>query len=323
MAILTFEVKGQTLTVKSSIGRIVENSINYLDYEIKSDDPAWEQENLGKYLIITTKDGKSYEQGYSPISGDNIIKTPGFQVSVIGKKEKTDDDNGIQITTQPVFVQVYPSGATEGDKTTETKLPALSEGEKQLIAFQNAVDSIERISEAEEAHGVYNINTLPFINGKLNYTAVNQSPTQARYWIKGASKSILIPYSKKNEDEILYLFSEEKTGEIAFFSEYHSLDDEGNAPCLNFTIGTDTTERNLYEFGASTSVREIHIPDGTKYIYVLCVTGGTKDRLPSRLEIDGYDYCKGVTENIINLGRKFSSIENDYYSALELLGGAE
>lgn len=145
MAILTFEVKGQTLTVKSSIGRIVENSINYLECEIKSDDPEWNQENLGKYLVITTKDGKSYEQGYGIISGDNIIKAPGFQVSVIGKKEESGEEKGIQITTQPVFVQVYPSGATKGDGTPGTILPALSAGEQQLIAFQNAVDSIEEI----------------------------------------------------------------------------------------------------------------------------------------------------------------------------------
>lgn len=378
MAILTFEVKGQTLTVKSSIERIVEKSIDYLNYDVKINEPEWE--DCAIHLIITNEKNLSKDILYTKNADEDnyipkdAILAPGFQVTIIGKKTEktgeTEEDIIIkQIPTNPIYIQVYPAGAINGEKITESDVPedfvgrvysqinnidsALDKtnnnlSDSQAIIEKNKSDildinnelnqlkeensthntmienQIKALSEAEEAHGVYNINTLIPFYAKLSYTAQGEEPTKIRNWVKAPTvKSYLFPYSKKNENENLYLFSEENTGELAFFSEYHSPDDEGSAPCLNFTIGADTKERNLYEFDKSTLVREVHIPDGTKYIYVLGVTGGTNNRLPSKLEINGYDYCKGVTENILNLGKIFSLIEEDYASALELLGGAE
>ena len=65
MAILTFKVKGQTLTVESKINKIVENSVNYLDYEIIYDDKKWDPPLAKK--IVVTYDKKTYE-----IFGDKI-----------------------------------------------------------------------------------------------------------------------------------------------------------------------------------------------------------------------------------------------------------
>ena len=78
MAILTFEVKGQTLTVKSSIGKIVENSVNYLDYDIIADWGA----DITRNLIISSGNISAMQKINEPID-ESLIKAPGFQATVI------------------------------------------------------------------------------------------------------------------------------------------------------------------------------------------------------------------------------------------------
>lgn len=119
MAILTFKVKGQTLTVESKINKIVENSVNYLDYEIIYDDEKWDPPLAKK--VVVTYDKKTYE-----IFGDKIpsqvIHTPGFTVSVIGYKSDSEDDSGIIITTYPVAIKVFPSGVIKGTIPEDTAI---------------------------------------------------------------------------------------------------------------------------------------------------------------------------------------------------------
>ena len=119
MAILTFRVKGQTLTVESKINKIVENSVNYLDYEIIYDDKKWDPPLAKK--VVVTYDKKTYE-----IFGDKIpsqvIHAPGFTVSVIGYKSDSEDDSGIIITTYPVAIKVFPSGAIKGTIPEDTAI---------------------------------------------------------------------------------------------------------------------------------------------------------------------------------------------------------
>lgn len=154
MAILTFEVKGQTLTVKSSIGRIVENSVNYLTYDVVTD---WNREDVSENLIIShgsnvemvLQDAQSTEKIILPA----YIKSPGFQASVIGTRKLEEHDNNnkyciknkkctcpsgvhdntntecpknkpctcidTRITTNPVFISVSPSGEVEGNTIAE------------------------------------------------------------------------------------------------------------------------------------------------------------------------------------------------------------
>lgn len=119
MAILTFRVKGQTLTVESKIDKIVENSINYLDYEIIYDDEKWDSPLAKK--VVVTYDKKAYE-----IFGDKIpsqvIHAPGFTVSVVGYKSGSEGNSGIIITTSPVAIKVFPSGAIEGTIPEDTAI---------------------------------------------------------------------------------------------------------------------------------------------------------------------------------------------------------
>lgn len=117
MAILTFEVKGQTLTVKSSIGQIIENSINYLEFKIINNDNDWK--GLTYKAIVSNKIGNE-EAIYPTTRGEGTIpkekiKTPGFQISILGYAEK----EGIitkQITTNPIFIAVAPSGEIVAEK---------------------------------------------------------------------------------------------------------------------------------------------------------------------------------------------------------------
>lgn len=139
MAILTFRIKGQTLTVESKINKIVENSVNYLDYEIIYDDEKWDPPLAKK--IVVTYDKKTYE-----IFGDKIpsqvIHAPGFTVSVIGYKSDSEDDSGIIITTYPVAIKVFPSGAIKGTIPEDTAIDS-SVAEQLNEKIENQVNDIK------------------------------------------------------------------------------------------------------------------------------------------------------------------------------------
>lgn len=120
MAILTLKVKGQTLTVESEIDRIVENSVNYLDFEISCDDENWN--DLVKKVIVTY-DKKAWEA--FTIIPSETIHSPGFTISVIGSRKSGtngDDDLGEIVTTYPVAIKVFPSGATNGSDPEDTAI---------------------------------------------------------------------------------------------------------------------------------------------------------------------------------------------------------
>lgn len=121
MAKLYLEVKNQTLTVRSDIERIVENSINYLEYEVNFKTDDWE-----KYItkeIIITYDGEIHKRNL--LEGKTIpyevIHAPGFTIHLVGTNivgEKITD----RITTNVVPVQVFPGGKLEGE-IPDSELP--------------------------------------------------------------------------------------------------------------------------------------------------------------------------------------------------------
>lgn len=112
MAILKLIVEGQTLKVKSEIDKIVENSINYLDYEIIANDDYWEKSGLTKDVIITYNGGEP-ERIYSPENTGKIppskIHPPCFVISVLGYSVD-DDGKKTQVPTNPVAISVLSSG---------------------------------------------------------------------------------------------------------------------------------------------------------------------------------------------------------------------
>jgi hypothetical protein len=126
MAILTFKIKGQTLSIKSKIDKLVENSINYLTYDIllESDD-GWE--GCGINIFFTSFLGKTIKipvttLGESYNVPKEVIKAPGFMVNMIGSKATKENEEGIVITTQPIFVSVVEGGKSEGIEASETDI---------------------------------------------------------------------------------------------------------------------------------------------------------------------------------------------------------
>ena len=91
MANLYLSVKGQTLTVKSDIDRIVENSINYLKINIDtSQDSEWSDPDLKIKCILSNKEEEPstfYANNY--ITKD-FLKAPGFVVHLVGYKLNED-----------------------------------------------------------------------------------------------------------------------------------------------------------------------------------------------------------------------------------------
>ena len=159
MAKLTLDIKNQTLTVRGDIDRIVENSVNYLEYEINT---TSDWNNLSKVVIVTYNNGKNSEAHSDGKIKNQLIRAPGFSISVVGtgtvKDPNTGEEKTLTIPTNEVLVKIYPSGRLSGDnnpseepepgfgermtaveadiKLIKEQIPA--EGELQTIRDQNA-----------------------------------------------------------------------------------------------------------------------------------------------------------------------------------------
>lgn len=151
MAILKLIVEGQTLKVKSEIDKIVENSINYLDYELILNDAHWNEKGLAKEVIVTY-DGNSYSciDGVIP---NSIIHPPGFLISVVGTKniENEQEEQIIdrRITTFPVLISVSPSGKIDNLSNKE-EIPEESDYATQLLSLiQNNSSDIAKLRKVE------------------------------------------------------------------------------------------------------------------------------------------------------------------------------
>lgn len=144
MAKLFLEIKNQTLTVRSDIERIVENSINYLEYEFNTT-PDWV--GLSKVVIVTYNKGKDSESHSEGQIKNQVIRAPGFSITVIGSGTVVDPVSGatkqIKIPTNEVFVTVYPSGPLTGDDNpSEEPLPGFGERMERAEAEINAIKKI-------------------------------------------------------------------------------------------------------------------------------------------------------------------------------------
>lgn len=145
MAKLFLEIKNQTLTIRSDIEKIVENSVNYLEYEINAT-PDWT--GLSKTVIVTYNNGKKSEAHSEGQIKNQVIRAPGFSITVIGSGTITDPISGnmkeIKIPTNEVFVKIYPSGQLSGDNNpSEEPIPGFGErmdrAEAEIIAIKNTI----------------------------------------------------------------------------------------------------------------------------------------------------------------------------------------
>ena len=343
MAILTFEVKGQTLTVKSSIGRIVENSVNYLNYDIVTSDPDWI--GLAKKLIITTSEGATEigesEQEYIP---NKKIISPGFQVSIVGYSiNETGEELDKRITTYPIFISVSPAGPLEGSNP-ENKLPVPSEGDEINESFNKVYEEIGKKADqsALDAHISNKVSsfvgnegdknkypTIKAVEEKLKMDAPSitreiidstvlknnlegviirkyaiSESSGGQYWYRGNDYHLLISIPESFWGKKVFFTGGKNNGQILFFSkeandpEIYNTEDSNNPG--NYIVPSLEIQENKKRFKTISPNTEDYctIPEGTKCVYLLREMGGT-NRLPSKLEIDGYDYCTGIVYNIL------------------------
>lgn len=159
MAKLTLDIKNQTLTVRCDIDRIVENSVNYLEYEINT---TSDWDGLTKKVIISYNNGKN---SVEPEEEDNLIPyeaiiAPGFSVNVVGyHSEGEGEDAKItkRIMTNEVLIKVYPGGKTNGQNKPQT-LPG-ADSEDRLRAVEQKVSDLEtRVPTKEELQTIRDQN---------------------------------------------------------------------------------------------------------------------------------------------------------------------
>lgn len=155
MAKLYLDIKNQTLTVRCDIDRIVENSVNYLEYEINT---TSDWAGYTAQVIVTCQSG-TYR-----IPGEKIpnyvLLSPGFSIGVIGIISSNGFDNDgnpikpidYRITTNPVFIQVHPSCAMEVIKAPSREELALEWAE----AIEESIKELQEIAGlSESAKGIY------------------------------------------------------------------------------------------------------------------------------------------------------------------------
>lgn len=153
MAKLYLEVKNQTLSVRCDIDRIVENSVNYLEYEVIFRTEDWNS-ITGKRIVITYNNGKSIKQ--QSLTDEKIIPhealhSPGFAISLVG--ENTSSGKVVnRIPTSQVYIKVYPSGEIYGDNV-QVEFPSAS-FESQFDELKGIVEvNTEKIEDLEQSIG--------------------------------------------------------------------------------------------------------------------------------------------------------------------------
>lgn len=158
MPILKFSVIGQDIKADPFKEKIVANSVNYLEVEFSFDKASKDWDGLDKFAEFIW-DRKSYIaelqtqlKFYIPWQ---VIKTPGFTVSVFGRKKVTIGNTTVvskQITTDPVPVKVYPSGNLQGlfadEETNEVYIAVAEEAlDNSEKALKMAMDSAAKVDQ--------------------------------------------------------------------------------------------------------------------------------------------------------------------------------
>ena len=163
MANLYLSVKGQTLTVKSDIDKIVENSINYLKINIDtSQDSEWSDPDLNIKCILSNKEKSStfYENNYIT---EDFLKAPGFVVHLVGYELNEDGETYKKlIPTNPVVVNIHSTGVLEADPEPDKEIAA--EWVDKVVSSVN--ESINQLKQ-EQSIFIEETNTkITFIENK-------------------------------------------------------------------------------------------------------------------------------------------------------------
>lgn len=136
MAKLILTVENQSLSVSCDIPKIVENSIDYLTYSLKtsSDWAGYDTQ------VLFTHENETFIGLWNKVPKE-VIKAPGFVVTVLGKIAEGRVIKS-RIPSSPVPVKVYPSGELKADKPSEEDFTEdwYDEVVKTIENFINSVD---------------------------------------------------------------------------------------------------------------------------------------------------------------------------------------
>jgi hypothetical protein len=141
MAKLLLKVNEQSLTVEYDIPKIVENSINYLEYEVIIPDGSETWESCESFQIFFTGENGSLPPS-TTLSGNipsEVIKAPGFAVTVVG----TGADNYF-VPTESVVIQVFPNDTYNNVIDPPEGETLQNWYEELLSASQTAINDIKR-----------------------------------------------------------------------------------------------------------------------------------------------------------------------------------
>ena len=251
MAKLTLDIKNQTLTVRCDIDRIVENSVNYLEYEINT---TSDWDGLTKKVIISYNNGKN---SVEPEEEDNLIPyeaiiAPGFSVNVVGyHSEGEGEDAKItkRIMTNEVLIKVYPGGKTNGQNKPQT-LPG-ADSEDRLRAVEQKVSDLEtRVPTKEE------LQTIRDQNAEIqnSFTTINNTLGEHTTSIS------------ENASEIQQVGNNLATLESSIQEEF----DEVNSLIGTTNSNLETTNSNLETLSQKVDGLKIasKVEDNVLYIYI-------------------------------------------------------
>jgi hypothetical protein len=145
MPVLKFSVIGQDLHLAPFKEKIVANSVNYLEIEFSFERASLDWEGLNKFVeFVYNRKSKTIPLGdnlkfFVP---EEVIKTPGFSVSVFGRRGGSDSEKK-QITTEVIPIKVYPSGLLNGDDIEDDNNIHLSIAEEALEKSKEALTAAQ------------------------------------------------------------------------------------------------------------------------------------------------------------------------------------
>lgn len=165
MANLYLSVKGQTLTVKSDIDRIVENSINYLKINIDtSQDSDWSGLDI-KCILSSKEEEPSAFLDTNYITKD-FLKAPGFVVHLVGYSVNKDGNYEKLIPTNPVIVTIHPTGVLNAEDEPEAEIEA-GWADKVIQSFNTKISEEMTKIKQEQSDFIEETNTkITFIENK-------------------------------------------------------------------------------------------------------------------------------------------------------------
>lgn len=158
MPLLKFSIIGQNLIAEPFKEKIIANSVNYLEVEFSFDNASDDWDGLDKFAEFIW-DKKSYiaelQTQLKFFIPWQVIKTPGFTVSVFGRKKSTTGNITTvskQITTELIPVKVYPSGNLQGlfsdEETNEVYIAVAEEAlDNSEKALKMAMDSAAKVDQ--------------------------------------------------------------------------------------------------------------------------------------------------------------------------------